>query len=113
MQNQRERYIKTLTFGNPDKIPLMPGEPRESTIATWRTQGLPEGKNYFSMLLEVLGIEPNKMQKSCNLEGSFQMMPKHEEKVLSHKNGHYIVRDWLGAKTEISDMTKNLNLFIF
>jgi uroporphyrinogen decarboxylase len=31
------------------------------------------------------------------------MNPKFEEKVLEHKDGHYIVQDWMGAVTEISD----------
>jgi uroporphyrinogen decarboxylase len=31
------------------------------------------------------------------------MIPTFEEKVLEHKNGHYIVQDWMGAITEISD----------
>ncbi|OQA30800.1 MAG: Adenylate cyclase 1 [Betaproteobacteria bacterium ADurb.Bin341] len=31
------------------------------------------------------------------------MIPTFEEKVLEHKNGHYIVQDWMGAVTEISD----------
>jgi uroporphyrinogen decarboxylase len=31
------------------------------------------------------------------------MIPAFEEKVLAHENGHYIVRDWMGAITEIAD----------
>ena len=31
------------------------------------------------------------------------MIPTFEEKVLEHKDGHYIVQDWMGAITEISD----------
>jgi len=31
------------------------------------------------------------------------MIPNFEEKVLEHKDGHYIVQDWMGAITEISD----------
>jgi hypothetical protein len=50
----RERYRETLLFGTPDKVPLRPGGPRESTLAAWRKQGLPEGVNYFDALLEVL-----------------------------------------------------------
>jgi uroporphyrinogen decarboxylase len=34
---------------------------------------------------------------------SFQMIPTFEEKVLEHRDGHYIVQDWMGAITEISD----------
>jgi len=31
------------------------------------------------------------------------MIPTFEEKVLEHKNGHYIVQDWMGNIVEISD----------
>jgi uroporphyrinogen-III decarboxylase len=34
---------------------------------------------------------------------SFKMIPTFEEKVLEHRDGHYIVQDWMGAITEISD----------
>ncbi len=32
------------------------------------------------------------------------MIPTFEEKVLEHRDGHYIVIDWMGAVTEISDV---------
>ena len=41
--NPRERFLQTLTFGDPDKIPLVPGGARKSTLETWCKQGLPEG----------------------------------------------------------------------
>jgi uroporphyrinogen decarboxylase len=31
------------------------------------------------------------------------MIPTFKEEILEHKDGHYIVRDWMGAITEISD----------
>jgi uroporphyrinogen decarboxylase len=31
------------------------------------------------------------------------MIPTFEERVLEHRDGHYIVQDWMGAITEISD----------
>jgi uroporphyrinogen decarboxylase len=34
---------------------------------------------------------------------NFHMNPKFEEKVLEHRNGHYIVQDWMGNIVEISD----------
>jgi hypothetical protein len=34
----RERFIETLTFGKPDKIPLMHGGPRESTLKRWKEE---------------------------------------------------------------------------
>jgi len=101
--NERERFKKTLLFGKPDKIPFAPGAPRESTLAIWHKQGFPEGINYYQYLLKTLGIEQEPQSHRISLGVSFQMMPKFEEKILEHKNGHYIVQDWMGAITEISD----------
>jgi len=99
----RQRYREALLFGSPDKVPFTPGGPREATLARWRQEGLPEGIGWYDYLLEVLGIEEEQTQPPVNLEVSFQMIPKFEEKILEHKDGHYLVRDWMGAITEISD----------
>lgn len=100
---ERERYIETLLFGNPDKIPLQPGGPRESTLAAWHEQGLPKGVNYYEALMDILGIPKQDDIERHYLNVDFRMIPKFEEKVLEHRNGHYIVQDWMGAITEISD----------
>ena len=52
--NSRERFVKTLMFGSPDKVPFMPGGGRESTLAAWRKQGLPEGMDPMAALLPPL-----------------------------------------------------------
>ena len=107
--NPRERYIETLTFGSPDKIPFSPGGGRESTRARWHAEGLPEGKNPTAHLMEVLGIEPEppahgaRTRPGVSLGVNFLMMPQFEEKALEHKDGHYIVQDWKGNICEISD----------
>ena len=98
----RERYLQTVTFGNPDKVPFAPGWPRESTIANWRQQGLPEGVNYLDYLLEQLNIAPHSSHRA-DVGVDFRMIPQFEEKVLEHKDGHYIVQDWKGNVCEISD----------
>jgi len=99
----RERYLETVLFGQPDKIPFSPGGPRESTLKAWHEQGLPEGVNYMDALCDILGIEREVTQPPVSLGVSFQMIPTFEEKVLEHKDGHYVVQDWMGAITEISD----------
>jgi len=105
----RERFRETLLFGHPDKVTLSPGGPRESTLRMWRTQGLPEGVPHEAVLNQILedaGAEPMVPKGSAPQIGvgvSFQMIPTFEEKVLEHKDGHYIVQDWMGAITEISD----------
>ncbi|MFC1460915.1 uroporphyrinogen decarboxylase family protein [Verrucomicrobiota bacterium] len=102
--NARERYIKTVTFQTPDRIPFTPGGPRESTLAAWHTQGLPEGANWHQHCLETLGIEEDTPKApKVALDIDFRMRPQYEEKVLSHKNGQYIVQDWKGNICEISD----------
>lgn len=41
--NGRERFLETLRYGRPDRIPLTPGGGRESTLKRWREEGLPPG----------------------------------------------------------------------
>lgn len=101
--NERERYCQTLCFGNPDKLFLDPGRPRETTLATWRKQGLPEGVNWHDYLMDTLGLERRTPVERLELGVTFHMQPPFEEKILEHRDGHYIVQDWTGAITEISD----------
>jgi hypothetical protein len=100
--NERQRFIASLTFGRPDKYFLSPGGPRESTLRAWRQQGLPEGANYYACLMQTLGL-PHDPSPRVDPGVSFRMIPTFEEKVLEHRDGHYIVQDWMGAITEISD----------
>ncbi len=101
---ERIRYRETMTFGQPDKIPLHPGGPRESTLRVWHQQGLPQDVDYFPYLMEQLGIDYQRPRgEHISLDAAFKMIPTFEEKVLEHRDGHYIVQDWMGAITEISD----------
>lgn len=99
----RERFRETLCFGRPDRVPLMPGAPRESTLAAWHQQGLPEGVHWYEYLMHVLGVDMPPREPQVDPGVSFRMIPTFEEKVLEHRDGHYIVQDWMGAITEISD----------
>ena len=100
----RQRYLETLLFGSPDRIPFSPGGPRESTRARWKTEGLEDPTRFMDALYELLGFRPDPPEKPGVSPGvSFQMMPTFEEKVLEHRDGHYVVSDWMGAITEISD----------
>jgi len=103
MVKTRERYVKTIRFGNPDKIPLNPGVPRESTLRVWREQGLPEGLDYMDTVLKILGIKKEAELKWHFLNVSFKMDPEFETQILEHKDGHYVILDWMGAVTEIAD----------
>lgn len=101
--NSRQRYIETLTFGNPDKVPFRPGNGRESTLARWHSEGLPKGRDPVEFAMEIIGIEPEKTGPPMNLGINFRLIPQFEEKVLEHKDGHHICQDWKGNICEISD----------
>jgi len=103
MMTPRERYIETMTFGKPDKVPFGPGGPRESTLKRWHSEGLPEGVHYMDAVRRELGIPIEEVKPGVGLGVSFQMIPWFEEKVLEHTGGHYICQDWMGAIVEISD----------
>jgi hypothetical protein len=109
----RERFVETLLFGNPDRIPFWPGGARKSTRERWYAEGLPEGQDYMGAIYGLIdtqrarrGLPPGDWrpkQEPIRPGVSFQMIPTFEEKVIEHKDGHYIVQDWMGAITEISD----------
>jgi uroporphyrinogen decarboxylase len=99
----RERYVETLTFGSPDRVPFHPGGPRQSTLEAWHRQGLAEGRDWFGALCAEIGVEPERTGSQVRPGVDFRMIPTFEEKVLEHKDGHYIVQDWMGNVTEISD----------
>ncbi len=101
--NDRQRFHAVARFGKADKIPLNPGGPRESTLEVWHTQGLPEGVDWYGYLMKTVGVPWQPPKVKVDLGVSFKMIPTFEEKVLEHKDGHYIVQDWMGAITEISD----------
>lgn len=99
----RERYLATLTFGTPDRVPFAPGGPRRSTLKRWYSEGLPQDRPWLDALKEEIGIPLSAEREEVQPGVAFRMMPEFEEKVLEHKNGHYIVQDWMGNITEISD----------
>jgi uroporphyrinogen decarboxylase len=101
--NHRERYIEALTFGRPDKIPFNPGGPRESTLERWYSEGLDKREEYRKVLYKTIGIDIPASKPYEDHGISFKMLPQFDETVLEHRNGHYIVQDWMGTVVEISD----------
>ena len=100
----RERYIETLLFGTPDKIPFEPGRPREKTLIRWHKEGLEERTHWYDALCDMLSIDRGVYNKKLlQPDVNFRMNPTYEEKVLEHKDGHFIVQDWMGNVIEISD----------
>lgn len=101
----RQRYFETVLFGNPDRIPLSPGGPRESTLVRWYEEGLDRERSWFEQLLEAVGIDPTTPihPPGVGCGASLRMIPEFEEKILEHRDGHYILSDWMGAVVEIAD----------
>ena len=97
----RQRYRETILFGNPDKIPLDLGYPRESTLKAWKDQGL--NTTYNDALTETLGITGDAILNVNRVNVSTRMIPAYDPVILDHRDGHYLVRDHMGATVEISD----------
>ena len=100
-----ERDLKTRSASNP----WIRSRLRPATRANrrWRAGKRTEcrataGTRWHAALCEALGLDLSE-QKSFSMDVETKMRPTFEEKVLSHQNGHYIVRDWMGAVMEISD----------
>ncbi len=101
---ERERFLESLLFGKPDRVFFSPGGPRESTLKRWHSEGLPEGAVWTRALAEEIGFEnPSSDMKRVSPGVSFTVLPEFEEKVLEHKEGHYIVQSFRGEIIEISD----------
>jgi hypothetical protein len=100
----RDRFLATLMFGNSDRIPLTPGEGRESTRNRWYREGLPR---------EVAGITEYAYRqaggtRTLEPDGlafpvDERMMPPFEEKVISRGDRSQIVQDWKGNVCEIGN----------
>ena len=98
----RQRYLDTILFRQPARIPLLPGGPRESTLAAWHEQGLPTDVDLWAYLAELVGVPVEAFHGPVAAPADFRMMPQFEERVLAHRDGHYMVQDWMGATTEMN-----------
>jgi len=99
----RERYVRTVLFQQPDRIPFFPGRPRRSTLEAWHKQGLPEDSEWFSYLTKTLGVDQEWIYAEVNPGVDFRMIPQFEEQVIERKEGSLVVQDWKGNICEISD----------
>ena len=93
----RERFISTLTFGDPDRVFYYFGVPRRSTFAAWYLQGLPEmneseefGK--LSEFDEFTGIDL--LERDLPIDAG--ILPAFEEEILETTEHGQIWRDRLG-----------------
>lgn len=100
----RDRYVATLLFHEPDRIPFEPGGARQSTLNNWHKQGLPpEVSDYVGFVRKLLDIEPETGTRPPDSGIDFRMIPQFEEKVIERRPGSLIVQDWKGNVCEISD----------
>ncbi len=99
----RERWLATLQFGAPDRIPLTPGGGRRSTLAAWHAQGLPESVvDYVQHAYREAG---GRLPWPPPFEGGFpvneRMMPTFDECILEERENSRVVQDWKGNVCEI------------
>jgi len=85
----RERFLQTMLFGTPDRIPYQFGGPRESTFNAWYKQGLPRGIDWDRFVghdhWETVPI-------------NLQALPAFETVVLEEDSVHKVWIDEMGAK---------------
>ena len=100
--NARERYLETILFGNPDRIPLTPGGARESTRARWYKEGLPEDvPDYNRYAYELAGGSLPEPESGPGFPIDERMRPQFEEKIIEEKENSRVVQDWKGNVCEI------------
>lgn len=100
----RERFIETLLFRSPDRVPLMPGGGRESTRERWYSEGLP--RNVEDIVEYAYRLAGGRLEWPAGGPGFpiyDRMIPRFEEKVLEKKEDTQIVQDWKGNICEISN----------
>ena len=51
MMNSRQRFLETMNFGSPDRVPLFREGMRSEVIHSWKTQGLKSEKDLSRMFL--------------------------------------------------------------
>jgi uroporphyrinogen decarboxylase len=102
----RERYIETLRFGAPDRIPLHPGNGRLSTRKAWQERGLPAEippEKIIEYAYRQAGGTHPWPEEGKEFPVSERMIPMFEEKILEEKETSRIVQDWKGNICEISN----------
>ena len=100
----RKRFLETVLYGRPDRIPLEPGQGRRSTRENWYRQGLPRHvKDIYEFAYQQVG---GTLEWPCAGEDfpvSERMVPEFEEKVIERRENTQVVQDWKGNICEISN----------
>jgi uroporphyrinogen decarboxylase len=101
---ERERFLETMLFGTPDRVPIEPGNGRRSTRAAWHAQGLPhevEPSDIPRYAFERIGSPYPWPEHGESFPVNERMIPEFEEKVLEVRENSQIVQDWKGNICEI------------
>lgn len=101
---ERERYLATILFGTPDKIPLQMGGGRKSTRERWYAEGLPrEVKDIQEYAYRQAGGRQAWNGFGPGFHIHERMIPVFEEKVLERRETSQVVQDWKGNICEIGN----------
>lgn len=101
--NARQRFLETMRFGAPDRVPLSPGSGRESTLRRWRAEGLPaEVQNYNEYAYHAAGGILPWPETGPGFPVKERMIPEFEERIIEERGDTRIVQDWKGNVCEIS-----------
>jgi uroporphyrinogen-III decarboxylase len=99
----RKRWLETVLYGRPDKIPLQPGDGRESTMKRWRQEGVSDKvKDFTQYAYRQAGGKEPWPKKGEGFYVNDRMIPQFEEKILEERDRTIIVQDWKGNICEIS-----------
>jgi len=105
--NQRERWLKTILFDKPDRIPFSPGGGRKSTRNRWHMEGLPaeidDSHDITEYAYKLAGGKEKLSRSGRNFWVDERMKPQFEEKVIELRERTQIVQDWKGNICEISN----------
>ena len=102
--NDRRRYLETMLFGTPDRVPFTPGGGRKSTREKWHEQGLPaeiDGGAIYEYAYRQVGGTLPWPSGGETIAVDERMIPRFEEKVIERRGDTQIVQDWKGNICEI------------
>ncbi|NQU76219.1 MAG: hypothetical protein HQ546_07905, partial [Planctomycetes bacterium] len=104
--NFRQRFLETMLFGKPDKVPIDPGAGNAAAIVRWHQEGLPE------VITEIPAINSYAYRLAGGtsdlpfVEETFRvddhLRPAFEEKVLESRPNSKVLQDTTGNVIEIS-----------
>jgi uroporphyrinogen decarboxylase len=87
MMNDRERFLETMRFGHPDRIPYWDHGTLPGTLERWRKEGLPED----ATIVDYFGLDRREI-----IAVDFAMCPRFTVETLEEQGAFRIFRDMYG-----------------